>query len=122
MLAACAALAQWDAQKSFDRLKSLVGSWRGKDADGKPVETSFRNTAGGSALMSEITTGDEDMISMIHLDGDRLLLTHYCPAGNQSRMKASVSPDGKTIMFDFIDATNLSSSEAGHRNRAAGCD
>jgi hypothetical protein len=95
VLLASAALAQSDAQKSFDKLKTLVGSWQGKNADGKPVQISFRDTAGGTALMSEITAGDEDMISMIHLDGDRLLLTHYCPAGNQPRMKASVSPDGK---------------------------
>ena len=60
VLAASAALAQSDAQKSFDKLKSLVGSWQGKNADGKPVEISFRNTAGGSALMSEITAGDEE--------------------------------------------------------------
>jgi hypothetical protein len=118
VLLASAALAQSDAQKSFDKLKTLVGSWQGKNADGKPVQISFRDTAGGTALMSEITAGDEDMISMIHLDGDRLLLTHYCPAGNQPRMKASVSPDGKTIMFDFVDATNLSSPEAGHMQRA----
>ena len=43
------------------------------------------------------------MISMIHLDRDRLLLTHYCPAGDQPPMKASVSPECKTIMFDFVD-------------------
>jgi hypothetical protein len=107
VLLASAALAQSDAQKSFDKRKTLVGSWQGKNADGKPVQISFRDTA-----------GDEDMISMIHLDGDRLLLTHYCPAGNQPRMKASVPPDGKTIMFDFVDATNLSSPEAGHMHRS----
>jgi hypothetical protein len=118
VLAVSAALAQSDAQKSFDKLKTLVGSWQGKSADGKPVQISFRDTAGGTALMSEITAGEEDMISMIHLDGDRLLLTHYCPAGNQPRMKASLSPDGKTIMFDFVDATNLSSPEAGHMHHA----
>jgi len=54
---------------------------------------------------------------MFHLDGDRLLLTHYCSAGNQPRMKASLAPDGKSISFDFVDATNLSSPEAGHMNR-----
>ena len=61
--------------------------------------------------------GDENMITMIHLDGDRLLLTHYCGAGNQPRMKATTSPDGKSISFDFVDATNLASPDAGHMHR-----
>ena len=66
--------------------------------------------------MSEIQ-GEEDMITMFHLDGDRLLLTHYCGAGNQPRMKATASPDGKTITFDFVDATNLASPQIGHMHR-----
>jgi len=66
-------------------------------------------------LMSEILGGGhENMVSMIHMDGDRLLMTHYCGAGNQPRMKAALAPDGKSVSFDFIDATNLSSRDAGH--------
>jgi len=69
-LAATAALAQSDAQKSFTQLKSLSGSWEGKASDGKPLLVSFRETAGGSALMSEILgTGPENMVSLIHMDG-----------------------------------------------------
>jgi hypothetical protein len=45
-------------------------------------------------------------------------MTHYCGAGNQPRMVASVSSDGKTFAFDFLDATNLASPQAGHMNRA----
>jgi hypothetical protein len=69
--------------------------------------------------MSEIVgKGSEDMISMFHLDGPhRLLLTHYCGAGSQPRMEASVSPDGKTITFNFLDVTNLASPDAGHMQR-----
>jgi len=110
------AVAETDAQKSFDKLKSLTGSWQGKNTNGQPVQVSFRVTSGGSALMSEIQ-GNEDMITMFHLDGDRLLLTHYCGAGNQPRMKATASPDGKNITFDFVDATNLASPHIGHMHR-----
>lgn len=107
--------AQSDAQKSFDQLKSLAGSWEGKNSRGETVKVSYRMTAGGSALMSEIDGHGEDMISMIHFDGaNRLLLTHYCTTGNQPRMQASASPDGKTITFNFRDATNLESPQAGH--------
>ena len=97
------------AQKSFDQLRTLVGSWQGTNSQGKSLQVSFRDTAGGSALMSEIKgEGRENMISMIHLDGpNRLMLTHYCGAGNQPRMTATASPDGKTVTFDFLDATNV---------------
>jgi len=69
--------------------------------------------------MSEILgQGPEDMITMFHLDGpNRLLMTHYCGAGNQPRMQGSLSPDGKTITFNFVDATNLASPDAGHMQR-----
>jgi hypothetical protein len=117
-LAATAALAQTDAQKSFTQLKSLSGTWEGKSSDGKPLLVSFRETAGGSALMSEILgTGPENMVSLIHMDGaNRLLMTHYCGAGNQPRMQASFSPDGKTITFTFFDGTNIAPG-AGHMQK-----
>lgn len=119
--AALSAAAQSGGQKSFDAMKSLAGNWTGKNSMGNPVQVSFRMTAGGSVLMSEIHTGmkgnDEDMVSMIHMDGDRLLLTHYCAAGNQPRMQATTSPDGKTITFDFVDATNLAGPDNGHMHR-----
>jgi len=115
MLFTTAVFAQSDAQKSFDQLKSLAGSWEGKNSMGQSVQVSYRMTAGGSALMSEIVGHGETMISMINFDGpNRLLLTHYCAVGNQPRMQASASPDGKTITFNFLDATNLDSPQSGH--------
>lgn len=116
-LTATSALAQTDAQRAFATIKSMPGSWEGKTVNGQPVQVNYKVTAGGSAVMSEIL-GKEDMITMFHLDGsDKLLMTHYCGAGNQPRMQATMSPDGKTITFDFVDATNLASSEAGHMHR-----
>jgi hypothetical protein len=119
LLSTTAALAQTATQKSFDQLKTLAGSWAGKTADGESVQVSFRDTAGGSALMSEILGHESsDMISMLTLDGpNRIVLTHYCSAGNQPRMAATVSPDGKTFTFNFFDATNLSAPDAGHMQR-----
>jgi hypothetical protein len=121
ILAASAVVAQSDAQKSFDQLKSLAGTWEGKNSLGEPLQVSFRVTSGGSAVMSEIAGhGNDNMVTMFHLDGpNKLVLTHYCGAGNQPRMQAGASPDGKTITFNFLDATNLASPEAGHMHRVA---
>lgn len=115
VLCAGVALAESNAQKSFDTLKGLVGNWEAKNSQGQTLRVEFRETAGGSALLSEIHgQGPENMITMFHMDGDRLLMTHYCGAGNQPRMKATLSSDGKSVAFEFIDATNLSSPDAGH--------
>src|ERR1700675_3121914 len=113
VLIASSAFAASAAQKSFDDLKSLNGTWEGKTPDGQTAQVVYRVTANGSALMSEIK-GKEDMISMFNLDGDRVLLTHYCAVGNQPRMVASASSDGKTFTFAFVDATNLATPDAAH--------
>jgi hypothetical protein len=107
VLSAGLVVAQPDARKSFDRLKGMEGNWSGKNQEGRPVQVSFRITSGGSALMSEIVGhGPEDMITMFHMDGDRLLMTHYCGAGNQPRMKV-ISSDAKSVSFEFFDGTNI---------------
>ncbi|MFZ0801249.1 MAG: hypothetical protein WAN70_03715 [Terriglobales bacterium] len=110
------AFGQAGSPAAFAQLKTLEGNWSGKTTDGRPVQTTYRVTSGGSALMGEIL-GKEDMISMFHMDGDRLLMTHYCGTGNQPRMVATVSPDSKTVTFNYLDATNLLSSQPGHMER-----
>ncbi|HTS06760.1 MAG TPA: hypothetical protein VMP68_14365 [Candidatus Eisenbacteria bacterium] len=111
-LASTFALAQTETQKAFAILKDMPGTWEGTSAEG-PVKVTFKVTGTGSAVMSEIL-GKEDMISMFHMDGDRLLLTHYCAVGNQPRMAASISPNGKVFTFSFVDATNLPDTDSAH--------
>lgn len=113
--AAATAFAQTDAQKAFNAIKNMPGTWEQQTPDGHTLQVTFKVVSGGSAVMSEIVDSREDMISMIHLDGpDRLLLTHYCGVGNQPRMEASFSPDGKVITFHYVDATNLATPDAAH--------
>src|SRR5260370_30053663 len=117
LLISTAALAQSAAQKSFEQLKSLAGAWEGT-LDGQPLQVSLRVTSMGNALLHEMKGAEpDDPITLFHLDSDRLLLTHYCDAGNQSRMVATISPGGKTIVFNFVEATNLLSSQMGHMQR-----
>jgi len=117
--AALTAHAQTDAQKAFATIKSLPGTWEGKTPDGHALQVNFKEVSGGSAVMSEIMGhGPESMVSMFNLDGaNKLLLTHYCSAGNQPRMQASVTPDGKTFTFNYVDATNLATPDAGHMQK-----
>ncbi len=107
---------QSDAQKSFDKLKTLAGSWEGT-FEGGTIHVSLRVTSMGNAILHEMKGGGpENPITMLYLDGDRLLLTHYCDAGNRPRMVGTISPDGKTITFNFLDVTG--STEAGRMQSA----
>ena len=115
-----------DAQKSFDKLKTLTGSWEGRvttippqaEMEGKSMQVTLRETSMGNALMHEMTGAGrpDDPITMLYLDGDRLLLTHYCDAGNRPRMVGKISPDGKTVEFDFLDIAG--STQYGHMHHA----
>jgi hypothetical protein len=115
-----------DAQRSFDKLKTVAGSWEGRvttfpqqsDIEGTLTHVSLRVTSMGNALVHEMTgTGrPDDPITMLYLDGDRLLLTHYCDAGNRPRMTGKMSPDGKTVEFDFLDLAG--GTEYGHMHHA----
>jgi hypothetical protein len=106
------------AQKTLDTFKTMAGTWVGKTAKGEPVEITYQLMAGGTSVMADQHMGDEPMTSMFYVNGDRLLMTHFCPSNNQPRMQATISPDGKTASFDFLDATNLASPQAGHMHKA----
>jgi len=115
-----------DAQKSFDTMKTLAGSWEGHfttippqaDIEGKPAHTTLRVTSMGNAIVHEMQGEGrpDDPITMLYLDGDRLLLTHYCDAGNRPRMTGKMSPDGKTVEFEFLDVAG--STQYGHMHHA----
>jgi hypothetical protein len=123
---ATGALAQSDAQKAFEKLKTLAGSWDGAvtttpkepEIDGTTMHVSLRVTSMGNTLMHEMTGPGrpDDPITMLYLDAGRLLLTHYCDAGNRPRMTGRMSPDGKTAEFDFLDVAG--STRYGHMHHA----
>lgn len=114
-LVASPAMAQSKAQVSFDKLKTLVGEWEGT-LNGVTSKVSYRLISNGSVLEETMKNGTEDtMITIYHLDGDRLMVTHYCGAGNQPRMVATPDHSKPNVFaFKFLDATNLSSTQEGH--------
>ena len=103
----------------FDRIKGLVGDWQGAGKDGKPVTINYTLVADGSALMETLNHGqDSPMVTMYYPDGARLMMTHYCSAHNQPRMRADAQgAEPKALTFNFVDATNLSSPSEGHMER-----
>ena len=113
--------AQSAEARAFDAIKALKGTWEGKMSDGSIATTSFRETAGGSAVLQMIGEGTEmEMPTLYHLDGDRLMATHYCAAQNQPRMVLEPGQDpAKTLKFKFLDVTNLKSPDSGHMSGVA---
>lgn len=108
------------AMKTFERLKKLEGKWKGKSTKGWEEEVSYRVIAAGSVIVANSFDAhpNETMMTMYHMDGDKLMLTHYCVAKNQPRLVAtSFSEDGNTITFTFKDATNIPSRDKGHMDK-----
>jgi hypothetical protein len=107
------------ARQSFDQIKSLAGTWDGTlttvpaaaAAQGKNLEVRLRVTSSGNAVMHEMRVPGQpdDPITMLYVNGNHLLLRHYCDAGNRPRMVATVSPDGKTIAFNLVDVSGSKS-------------
>ncbi len=75
------------------------------------MHLSLRVTSRGNALVHELqeagtpldATKYDHPVTMLYVDGDQLTLIHYCDAGNRPRMTGKMSPDGKTVEFDFKD-------------------
>jgi hypothetical protein len=115
-----------DAQRAFTQLKALAGSWAGQlttfpkepTVDGRFAQFSLRVTSLGNSLVHEMSiSGRADHpVTMFYLDGDQFRLTHYCDAGNRPRMAGKLSPDGKTLEFEFLDLSG--SNQNGHMHHA----
>jgi hypothetical protein len=92
--------------------------------DNTLTDVSLRVTSRGNALVHEMKaagTADDPTkydhpVTMLYLDSGRLLLTHYCDAGNRPRMVARTSPDGKKVEFDFLDLSG--GTQYGHMDHA----
>ncbi len=104
----------------LDKLKQLVGTWKGTGPEGKPVTLSYRLVSGETTLMETLDMADkkENMISVYHLDDKNVMMTHYCSLGNQPRMRLSQdAKDPNRFVFNFVDATNLDSKKNPHMHK-----
>jgi len=108
---------QKSGSPEFERLKTLVGAWKGKTDMGQgPVDMTvqYRLLAGGSVLEERVFTGTpNEMITMYYEKGGKLALTHYCIMGNRPGMLLKTSND-KTLKFDFDDTCGIDASKESH--------
>jgi hypothetical protein len=110
-----------EARAAFERIKGLAGTWEGRSTKGWQETLRYQVIAGGSAVLEtsfEAHAGEE-MATVFHLDGDRLMLTHYCVAKNQPRLEATAIADGgRRVVFTFKDGGNIPTRDKGHMDSA----
>lgn len=108
-----------NAAAAFEKLKTLAGEWQADTPMGKATST-YEVIAHGSALVERETIGGHPpMMTVFHLDGGKLVLTHYCMTGNQPRMEAAgLDPQNGHVDFKFSGISNLSSPNSVHMRNA----
>jgi hypothetical protein len=112
------------ARAAFERLKTLKGDWTHEGQGCDPTaerepgwdRVQYKLTGAGSALVEVDGPGTKnEMISVYHLDGDDLRMTHYCPAQNQPRLKldrAASRPE--RLVFSFDGGSNIDPAKDGY--------
>ena len=59
-----------------------------------------------------------EMVTLFTIEGDTLVLTHFCALGNQPCMRARATDNPAEIVFDFVSAGNLASPDEMHMHDA----
>lgn len=100
-----------DAQRAalLDTMKSLEGAWTMVDPEGKTITASVFSVSSSGSVVREIMFPGQphEMTNVYHMDGPTMVVTHYCAAGNQPRMRARPGTEPGVIAFEFDSVTNL---------------
>lgn len=105
------------AQKYFSALSLLVGDWEGSYRSGLHHQVNYQLIANDSALVETWhMSPTRKSMTIYTIDGERLLATHYCPQGNQSRLVLMEKDAENKYQFRFTDGTNLQNPKASHQH------
>ena len=108
--------AESNATAAFVQLSSLAGKWQavGDDHD---ISVTYTLIADGSTLVEDDQPAQSaNMMTMFSVDGDHLIATHYCSAGNQPQMttKAITDPPSKSLAFSLVRVTGMTTADDWH--------
>jgi hypothetical protein len=93
----------------FAKLATLAGDWSGTFDNGRAHRVNYRLSAGGTVLVETWTLAPgRESITMYYLDGEDLFATHYCPQGNQPRLRWIPAANPGRFDFALKDGGNLS--------------
>jgi hypothetical protein len=105
------------AAEGLARLKALEGEWIDPDGvfgeKGK-VAVTYRVTSAGHSVVETFPVGTpHEMTTVYHLDGNSLVLTHYCTSNTQPKM-TSTGLKGNTLVFEFAGGANIDPTKTSH--------
>ncbi len=106
----------------FEQLKKLVGTWSGTAQHGEETNkttVTYRLTGGGSTIIeTQFADTPHEMVTAYYVEGKDVVLTHYCAAGNQPKMKAKPSTNPSMVEFAFAGGSNIKKNDM-HMHNAA---
>jgi len=106
----------YDAASAMAFLASRAGDWEsgsGEHEHGGPAAgphsiVTVRTKAAGSAVVQTYAAGTAgEMETIFHMDGDQLLLTHYCVLQNAPVLRFEKSNKPGELKFVFQGGTNF---------------
>ena len=106
---------------ALEKLKALEGEWI--DVDGVfgkkgAVAVTYRVTASGKTVVETFPLNTpQEMVTVYHIEGNDLVLTHYCSNGTQPRMR-SKGLRGNLLAFDIDGGANIDSAKTSHMHAA----
>jgi hypothetical protein len=96
--------------EGFKQLQQVVGKWKGKltreDGTVVKIESEFRVTSNGSAIVERSVEDGTEMFTMYHDKNGQLTVTHYCALGNAPSFTLS-KKDKNTLSFAFDSSCGL---------------
>ena len=114
---------RFDRESSAEQLvrfMAMEGNWRivgGDESQG--ASHNYKTIANGTVVVETAFPGQpHEMITVFHLDGPKLVMTHYCAAGNQPYMVAE-HPSGDRVHFRFERASDMVHPDAPHMRDAS---
>jgi len=114
LLVAHSAFAATDAAAAFNAFRGLQGTWA-IESNGKSMTIEMTYEVGSKASIVTEQFGKE--LSVFYRDGKDLLMTHFCNAGNQPRLKLKENGAAGSYEFEMFDITNLPDPAAAHVQR-----
>lgn len=106
-----------NANDKFEKLKSLKGHWKAENSSAESFRITFESIANDTVLVETwYYDSKKRSLTLYHLDGDDILATHYCPQGNQPRMRHKTNTKSTVLSFEYQDATNLVSTDSSHQH------